>query len=198
MKKISIFLLFIMVFCSVAFVSVSCNQTDKISKMKRTLEEAESLTITFKATFDEEQEKYIFRYEDNKMQIVGGEYGYEGEFYEIDENNNYIHHYFLVSNNKWAKITTLKPEDGENDFSNEIWKGVDIDELFNPENYDVVEGEKNTFKIKEDIILENLEDIVLIYGKDKYTIKSDNVEIIFSRINKTYINLPSVEQNTIA
>ena len=117
---------------------------------------------------------------------------------ETDENNNYIYYYYLDYNNKWTKLTTLKTEDGENEFSNEIWKGVDIDELFNPENYDVVKGEKNTFKIKEDIILENLEDIVLIYEKDKYTIKSDNVEIMFSRINKTYIDLPSVEQNTIA
>ncbi len=71
--------------------------------------------------------------------------------------------------------------------------------LFNPDNYEKVDGEKNTYKQKKGISFDDFEDVVMTIEEDSCTMEMVDIEtgydvkIVISKIGEIKLTLPTVE-----
>lgn len=86
---------------------------------------------------------------------------------------------------------------------------VDIDtiddeamtKLFDPENYEDVEDKKNTYKLKSDVEIEGIADVIMTVDKDTCTLELNIVEgelktgasMTISKVGEIKLSLPTVE-----
>lgn len=95
---------------------------------------------------------------------------------------------------KWTKTKVEVDED-----SSEIADDESMQQLFNPENYEKVKDEKNTYKQKKDVTFDNFEDVVMTIDEDSCTIEMTATEggygakIVISKIGEIDLTLPTVE-----
>ena len=97
---------------------------------------------------------------------------------------------------KWTK----EKEDSTDDDSS-IYGDESMEKLFNPDNYEKVKGEENTYKQKSDVQFDDYEDVKITIGEDSCTIEmktiSDGmtlgVKIVISKIGEIELKLPEVE-----
>ncbi len=95
---------------------------------------------------------------------------------------------------KWTK--SEKPADEE-----DTTAFLDEEELFNPDNYKKVKGEKKTYRQKDDVSFDTVSDVVIKIGKDTYTMEMNmtiegmtfKVKMVFSDFDKITLTLPAVE-----
>ena len=103
--------------------------------------------------------------------------------------------YSKDENDKWVKA-----EGGESMFGN-IRDNETLRELINPDNYEPIEGQKNTYRQKADVVFEGCKNVVLKIEKNSCIIEMitlsgsmafDTVMII-SNIGKVNVTLPDIE-----
>lgn len=103
--------------------------------------------------------------------------------------------YTKDNNEKWTKAET----DGNSIFAN-LQDNELVKELINLDNYEEVEGEKNVYRQKEGVELENFKNVTITLEKDICTIQTilytdgmalDTV-IVISNIGKMDVTLPRV------
>lgn len=95
---------------------------------------------------------------------------------------------------KWIKEKE-ETDDDSGILDDELMKNV-----FNPDNYEKVKDEKNTYKQKSDVTFDDYEDVIITIKDDLCTVEmksiSDGmvcgVKIEFSKINEIELTLPQV------
>lgn len=187
-KKISL-LLAILICCTIFVTAVSCNSTNKITKMEEKLNKADSYKIEI--TMDNIP---MFGKATMTMKIEGNKTFTSGMFGESDifteEVNGKTYQYFEVDD-VWYKeeIKEEKDDEEESIFSDDF-----IESLFDAEKYEAVKGEKNTFVLKEGEEIDGISDVKVVVEKDALTIlgvvEGFDVSFVFDGINKTKVNLP--------
>ena len=108
----------------------------------------------------------------------------DDKYYQYTENRN----------GKWTKT-----EIEESAFSN-IQESDIFKQLINFENYEPVEGKKNVYRQKDDVVFEGCRDVVITLEKDSCTITmitlSDGMAletlIVISNVGKIRLSLPAV------
>ncbi len=76
----------------------------------------------------------------------------------------------------------------------------DANDLFNSKNYEKVDGEKNTYRQKDDVIFEKFEDVVITIGEDSCTVEcvlriegvGYDTKVVYSKIGEMELTLPEV------
>ena len=97
---------------------------------------------------------------------------------------------------KWTKT---KVEDTEDD-SSSSYGDDSLNKLFNPDNYEKVKGEENTYKQKDDVDFEDYENVKITIEDDSCTIEMSSisdgmtfgVKIVISKIGEIELTLPKV------
>ena len=95
----------------------------------------------------------------------------------------------------WIKSIT----DGDDEEDEDSWLD---DDIWDSENYEKVEGEKNTYRQKSDVIFEHLEDVVLTVNdgtvmfkaKVYYEGASADMKVTISKLNEIELELPSADK----
>ena len=119
----------------------------------------------------------------------------EEEYIEKDGDVEYK--YTKDDSGKWTKTKVEKTEESEEDMLDEEFSK----QLFNPENYEEVEGEKNTYKQKSDVKFDECENVKIKVEDESCTIEMSvtsegmtlNVKLVISEIGKIELKLPEVE-----
>ena len=96
---------------------------------------------------------------------------------------------------KWTK-----EKEETNDDDSSIYGDESMAKLFNPDNYEKVKGEENTYKQKSDVTFDDYEDVKITIEDDSCTIEmkaiSDGmtfgVKIVISKIGEIELMLPNV------
>jgi len=114
-------------------------------------------------------------------------------YLETVDNKQYT--YSKDENGKWVKA-----EGGESMFGN-IKDNEMLRELINPDNYEPVEGQKNTYRQKADVVFDGCRNVVLKIEKNSCIIEMTTLSgsmafdtvMVISNIGKVNITLPDVE-----
>lgn len=97
---------------------------------------------------------------------------------------------------KWTKAKEDSTDDDSSVYDDESMK-----KLFNPDNYEKVKGEENTYKQKSDVEFDDYEDVKITIEEDSCTIEmkaiSDGmnfgVKIVISKIGEIELKLPEID-----
>lgn len=97
---------------------------------------------------------------------------------------------------KWTKAKEDSTDDDSSVYDDESMK-----KLFNPDNYEKVKGEENTYKQKSDVEFDDCEDVKITIEEDSCTIEmkaiSDGmtfgVKIVISKIGEIELKLPEID-----
>ena len=96
---------------------------------------------------------------------------------------------------KWTKAKEYSTDDSS------VYGDESMKKLFNPDNYEKVKGEENTYKQKSDVEFDDYEDVKITIGEDSCTIEmkaiSDGmtfgVKIVISKIGEIELKLPEID-----
>ena len=97
---------------------------------------------------------------------------------------------------KWKKTEETVEED-----SSSVTSDESMAEFFNPDNYEKVKDEENTYKQKKDVVFDNFSDVVMTIGENtciiEMTATSDGMtfktKIVISKIGEVDLTLPQVD-----
>ena len=194
MKKV-ISLLTILATClSILMAFTSCSSKHPIDEFKEKMKKADSyeMSITMSdvplfGTFT------MTTQVDGNIQYTPAVMFSEEEYTETVDGVNYK--YTKDASGKWTKE---KEETNDNDSS--IYGDESMAQLFNPDNYEKVKGEENTYKQKSDVAFDDYEDVKITIEDNSCTIQmkafSDGmtygVKIVFSKIGEVELTLPKV------
>lgn len=89
----------------------------------------------------------------------------------------------------------------ENDDSSDVVGDNEMAELFNPDNFEKVKDEKNTYKQKSDVKFDTMEDVVIVITDDECTITLNFIneglvcptKVVISKIGEIELTLPTVD-----
>ena len=96
---------------------------------------------------------------------------------------------------KWVK------EKGENGSFSDLLKNETLQQLVNPDNYELVEGTKNVYRQKADVEIPDCKNVTVTLDRNSCKIKmitfSDGMaletQIVISKIGKIRLEVPQVE-----
>ncbi len=154
-------------------LAVTMSDVPLFGSLSTTLKVDGNIQYTRASMFGEEVEAYV-------ETVDGVQYGYAK-----DEEGN------------WVK----EKVDVTGDETSEMYDEEALNELFNPDNYEKVKGEKNTYKQKADVDLENFADVKIVFKDDTCTIEMSStaegitmgVKFVFSNVGKVKLTLPEVK-----
>lgn len=194
MKKV-VSLLIIVAICTSLFISLtSCASKHPIDEFKEKMERVDScqidLTMSDVPLFGTITMAMKF---DGNIQYTPAMLFGEEEYIETVGDVEYI--YTKDESGKWTKEINEVEEDDSDIYSEEL-----IEKLFNPENYDKVEGEENTYKQKSDVSFDEYEDVKITITEDSCTIemKATSEGIVFGlkmvihKLGEIELTLPEV------
>ena len=103
--------------------------------------------------------------------------------------------YTKDENGKW-----VKEKEEVDDSALDLFGEEDLEDLINPDNYELVDGTKNVYHQKADVQFKNFKDITITLEKDTCTIEmiayvegmALETQIIISNIGKVELELPKV------
>jgi len=195
MKKI-VSVLFIIVMCITLLAGLmSCSSKHPIAQFEEKMKKADSyqiamimsnipllgtLTMTVKV--------------DGNIQYSPSFLNNQEEYIEIVGNEKYK--YTKSYSGKWTKTKETS--------TNEV-KGIldenSMKELFNPANYEKVNGEENIYKQKSDVIFDEYEDVQITIREDSCTIEMNSnssgitlgVKMVISKLGEIELKLPEVD-----
>ncbi len=184
MKKISIMLIVILI---VTIACTSCGGKHPIEEFKEHIDNADNyqVTITFgKITSNRQIDGNLTYF----TSIMGEEY--------TEEKDGIIYSYTKNYAGAWKK--TVKNKENTDNTSNSI---MDDDDIFNPDNYEKTKDSKNSYKQKEGVVFENFSDVIIIIGKDNYTMEMKTtsnfvtveLKVVFSKFGEIELILPLVD-----
>ena len=195
MKKALSFLIIVSLCLSMLMMVTSCSSKHPIEEFKEKMEKADSyqMSITmsdvpFLGTFT------ITTKVDGNIQYTPAVMFNEEEYIETVGDVEYK--YTKDDSGKWTKT---KVEDTDDD-SSSIYGDDSLNKLFNPDNYEKVKGEENTYKQKDDVDFEDYENVKITIEDDSCTIEMSaisegmtfGVKIVISKIGEIELTLPEV------
>ncbi len=195
MKKALSFLIIVSLCLSMLMMVTSCSSKHPIEEFKEKMEKADSyqMSITmsdvpFLGTFT------MTTKVDGNIQYTPAVMFNEEEYTETVGDVEYK--YTKDDSGKWTKT---KVEDTEDD-SSSIYGDDSLNKLFNPDNYEKVKGEENTYKQKDDVDFEDYENVKITIEDDSCTIEMSfisngitvGVKIAISKIGEIELTLPKV------
>ena len=195
MKKALSFLIIVSLCLSMLMMVTSCSSKHPIEEFKEKMEKADSyqMSITMSdvplfGTFTMTTEV------DGNIQYTPAVMFNEEEYTETVGDVKYK--YTKDDSGKWTKT---KVEDTDDD-SSSLYGDDSLNKLFNPDNYEKVKGEENTYKQKDDVDFEDYENVKITIEDDSCTIEmsaiSDGmtfgVKIVISKIGEIELTLPKV------
>ena len=194
MKKV-ISLLIILAMClSMLMTFTACSSKHPIDEFKVKMQNADSyqMSITmsdvpFFGTFT------MTTKVDGNIQYTPAVMFNEEEYVETVGDVKYK--YTKDESGKWTKE---KVETEDDDSS--IYGDESMEKLFDPDNYEKVKGEENTYKQKSNVTFDDYEDVKITIGEDSCTIEmkaiSDGmtygVKIVISKIGEIELKLPEI------
>lgn len=192
MKKLVSLSLAIILCLSFLILSSSCSSVHPIEEFKNKMVKADSFQMT--ATMSNVPlfgTLTITTKVDGNIQYTPAIMFSSEEYIETVGDIEYK--YTKNDDGKWTKTEKAKEDD-----SSSVASPESIDAFFNPENYEVIKGEENSFKQKKDVVFENFEDVVLTIEENSCTFEMMSVEgygvkLVFSKIGEVELTLPTVE-----
>lgn len=112
----------------------------------------------------------------------------------VETDGKYKYTYTKDSDGEWS----VEKERMDNDASDYVIM-ADEDELFNPDNYEQVKGEKNVYEQKKGVNFEEYSDVVMTLEDGKCIIEcvsndgGYDCEIVFSKVGEIELTLPDVD-----
>ena len=194
MKKVISLLIVLATCLSILMAFTSCSSKHPIDEFRAKMEKADSyqMSITMSdvplfGTFT------MTTKVDGNIQYTPAVMFSEEEYVETVGDVKYK--YTKDESGKWTK----EKEETEDDDSS-IYGDESMEKLFNPENYEKVKGEENTYKQKSDVTFDDYEDVKITIEEDSCTIEmkaiSDGmtfgVKIVISKIGEIELTLPKV------
>lgn len=185
-KKIISFTLALTLLSMVLMVT-SCGAKHPIEKFRNKLSDAGS----FEARITMSDIPY-FGTITQKIKVDGNiQYTYASVFNEANYTRKVgdaIYKYTKNEDGTWSKTRDVDETDDS------VW-----DELFNPDNYEKVKDQKNTYKQKKDVSFDEIADVVMIIGEDSCTIEmvsldgGIDVKFVISKIGEIELTLPTID-----
>ena len=194
MKKVISLLIILATCLSILMAFTSCSSKHPIDEFKEKMEKADSyqMSITMSdvplfGTFT------MTTKVDGNIQYTPAVMFSEEEYTETVDGVKYK--YTKDDSGKWTK-----EKEETNDDDSSIYGDESMAKLFNPDNYEKVKGEENTYKQKSDVTFDDYEDVKITIEDDACTIEmkaiSDGmtfgVKIVISKIGEIELTLPKV------
>ena len=194
MKKVISLLIVLATCLSTLMAFTSCSSKHPIDEFKEKMEKADScqMSITISdvplfGTFT------MTTKVDGNIQYTPAVMFSEEEYTETVDGVTYK--YTKDDSGKWTK-----EKEETNDDDSSVYGDESLAKLFNPDNYEKVEGEENTYKQMSDVTFDDYEDVKITIEDDSCTIEmkaiSDGmtfgVKIVISKIGKIELTLPKV------
>lgn len=195
MKKTSSMLVIIAVCLSMLFVCSSCGAKHPIEKFKDQMVKANNYQLTITMTDVPLLGTFTTTTKiDGNIQYTPAVLFSSEQYTEISGNVKNV--YTKGDDGKWTKEVETVEEESDDMFDDQF-----VLQIFNPDNYEEVKGEKNTYKQKAGVTFDGYEDVTLIITDESCTIQmkanSDGlvfgVTIVISEIGKIDLTLPQVE-----
>lgn len=195
MKKTLSFLIIVSLCLSMLMLATSCSSKHPIEEFKEKMEKADSYqmsitmsdvpflgTVTMTAKVD------------GNIQYIPATMINEEVYTETVGDVEY--QYTKDDSGKWTKT---KVENTVDDTSS-IYDDDSLNKLFNPDNYEKVKGEENTYKQKDDVDFENYENVKITIEDNSCTIEMSaslqgmtfGLKIVVSKIGEIELTLPTV------
>ena len=194
MKKVISLLIILATCLSILMAFTSCSSKHPIDEFKEKMEKADNyqMSITMSdvplfGTFT------MTTKVDGNIQYTPAVMFSEEEYTETVDGIKYK--YTKDDSGKWTK-----EKEETNDDDSSIYGDESMAKLFNPDNYEKVKGEENTYKQKSDVTFDDYEDVKITIEDDSCTIEmkaiSDGmtfgVKIVISKIGEIELMLPNV------
>ena len=119
---------------------------------------------------------------------------FDGECY-TETVGNVVYTYTQNEDGTWTKSQS------ETDDSSSVWSDDNMNDLFNPDNFEKVKGEKNTYKQKAGVVFDTMDDVVIVVTDESCTINMSmvvdgltcGVKIVISKLGAIDLTLPTVK-----
>lgn len=193
MKRMTSLLLALMLCISMMVIVTSCGTKHPIEEFKNKMDSADSYQVSltmsgvpFFGTIT------VITKVDGNIQYSSVAMSDMEEYIETVENVKYK--YTKNDDGTWSKT-----QDTEEMSDSSVTDDETLEIFFNPDNYEKVDGEKNTYKQKKGISFDDFEDVVMTIEEDSCTMEMVSIEegydvkIVISKIGEIELTLPTVE-----
>lgn len=193
MKRTLSYLLIVALCISLLTTSTACFFKHPIDRFKEQLETVDSCQMTITMTNIPLFGTVAMTTQiDGNIQYNSGTFFSDEEYIEIYETVQYK--YTKGVNGKWSKSIYT-------DFNDD--KLIDdemMEQLFNPQNYEKVRGEKYTYKQKADVNFDNCKDVTITITQEQCSIEMQttsqgmvvDLELVISKLGEVELTLPNV------
>lgn len=185
MKKIKLIALALAV-CTLGMALASCAASGSIEGFAKKMGKKQSYSAKISIT-DEygERETFEFQYDGNIQ------YDVENEYYRVEYDEGVYGLYEKTKDKKWVRTV----------YEDDVVDLGDAEDLWDPDNYEKVKGEKNTYKQKKNVIFDNFDDVEMTIDKDSCTIagtitldgETYGFKMIISDIGEIELELPELD-----
>ena len=194
MKKVISILIVIATCLSLLMAFTSCSSKHPIDEFKEKMEKSDSYQMSITmfdvplfGTFT------MTTKVDGNIQYTPAVMFSEEEYVETVGDVKYK--YTKDDSGKWTK-----EKEETNDDDSSIYGDESMEQLFNPDNYEKVNGEENTYKQKSDVTFNDYEDVKITIEDNSCTIEMNaisdgmtfGVKIVISKIGEVELTLPKV------
>ena len=196
MKKALSFLIIVSLCLSMLMLVTSCSSKHPIEEFKEKMEKADSYQISITLSDVPLLGTFTMTTKvDGNIQYTTAVLFNEEEYTETVGDVEYK--YTKDDSGKWTKT---KVENTEED-SSSIYEDDSLNKHFNPDNYEKVKGEENTFKQKDDVDFGNYENVKITIEDNSCTIEMSAIsggvtfgaKIVISKIGEIELTLPTVD-----
>lgn len=195
MKKKLTALLALLLCLSMVFIGTSCSAKHPIEAFKEKMEQTGNYEMT--VTMSDVPllgTMTITTQVDGNIQHTPAVLFNNEQYTETIDNTVYT--YTKNEDGTWEKTESAAEED-----SSDITKDENLDKLFDPNKYEAVKGEKNTYKQKKDEVFGDFSDVTLSIGEDTCTFEMTStsegmtygIKLVISKIGEIDLTLPAVE-----
>ena len=193
MKKILSLSLALILGISMLLTAVSCAGRHPIEKFKNKMEEADNYQMTITMSNVPLLGTFTMTTKiDGDIQYTPAGMFHDEEYTQTVGDVEYT--YTKTEDGEWIKTQSAVEED-----TSDITNDETMNDLFNPENYEKVKGEENTYQQKKDVQFDDFEDVVIIIDDNSCTLEmlskeeGYSMKIVISKIGEIELTLPSVE-----
>ncbi len=187
MKKILILLLVLLMSASTL---VSCGK-HPIEEFKEQMDSVDNYLMTMTMKFPSVGNITVAQKIDGNIMYTPAFLTEPAKYTEVVDDVTY--EYVKDDNGAWKKSIAPPVDNGLDMLFNEAF--------FDPDNYEKVNGEKNSYRQKEDVAFAGASDVVITIGKNNYTLEMklsvSGVEmettVVLSNFGEVELTLPNVE-----
>lgn len=194
MKKKLSMLLAVLLCLSMMFIGTSCSSKHPMETFREKMEQADSYEMT--VTMSDVPlfgTMTITTQVDGNIQYTPAVLFNAEEYTETVDSTVYT--YTKNEDGTWTKTESAAEED-----SSEITSDESMKKFFDPNNYEAVKGEENTYKQKKDVVFDDFSDVTMFIGENTCTIEMTatsegmtyGTKLVISKIGEIELTLPAV------